>query len=149
MRGFVLLSLVLMPLSPRVGAQEPLTVTERAAVILNRVKPESAAEFELGLEQLRAALAAMAASPHPGRQQQAKGWRIYRAEEPAGSNVLYVFFLSPALPYGDYSFKNLLEESLPPPDAELALRRLSGSLAGPQTVLSLTATLPQSAKGRN
>jgi hypothetical protein len=140
MRGLVILSIVLMPFSAGVGAQEPLIVTERAAVILNPVKPDSTEEFELGLAQLRAALAVMAASPHPAKRQKAHGWKIYRAEEPLGTNVLYVFFLNPALPYGDYSFKTLLEESLPPPEAEVALRRLSGSLAGAQTVISLTPT---------
>ena len=148
MPALVLLSIVLMPLYDRVGPQEPLIVTERAAVILNPVKPDSTAEFELGLEQLRAALATMTASLHPAKRQKAQGWKIYRAEEPLGTNVLYVFVLNPALPYGDYSFKNLLEESMPAAEAELALRRLSGSLAGAQTVINLTPTQPQPTKSR-
>jgi hypothetical protein len=145
----IILSIVVMLLSGGVGAQDSLIVTERAAVILNPVKPDRTAEFELGLEQLRAVLAATTDSPHPAKRQQARGWKIYRAEEPMGTNVLYVFLLDPALPYADYSFKNLLEESLPPPEAEVALRRLSGSLAGPQTVISLTPTPPQPTKRRN
>jgi hypothetical protein len=140
MRELVVLSILLMLFSASVGAQEPLIVTERAAVILNSVKPNSTAEFELGLEQLRAVLAASTVGPDPAKRQQARGWKIYRAEEPMGTNVLYVFVLDPALPYADYSFKNLLEESLPPSEAEVALRRLSGSLAGAQTVISLTPT---------
>ena len=139
--------MVLMPLSARVGPQESLIVTERAAVILNPVKPDRTAEFELGLAQLRAALATMTASLHPAKRQKALGWKIYRAEEPIGTNVLYVFVLNPALPYGDYSFKNLLEES-PPAEAEVALQRLSGSLAGAQTVINLMPTQSQPAKGR-
>ena len=143
MRAFLVASaIVLAAIEPAV-AQQPLVVKDRAAVILNPVKPANTADFEAGVEQLRAVLAA---TSDPVRKQQAQGWRTYRAEEPMGSNVLYVFVLDPAVPGADYSFKSILEESLPAAAAETAVKRLAGSLGGVQSVISMrAASLPETA----
>jgi hypothetical protein len=133
MRELVIVCLVLASIAVPASGQERLVVTDRAAVILNPVKPDSTAEFEIGLAQLRAALEA---ASDPIKKQQAQGWKMYRASEPIGPNALYVFILDPAVPFADYSFKRLLD-SLPASEAEAALKRLAGSLADAQRVFSM------------
>jgi hypothetical protein len=133
MRELVIVWMVLAWVAVPASGQERLIVTERAAVILNPVKPDSTAEFEVGLAQLRAALEA---ASDPIKKQQAQGFKLYRSSEPVGPNVLYVFILDPAVPFADYSFKRLLD-SLPANEAEAALKRLAGSLADTQRVFSM------------
>ena len=144
MRDLVILSIAIASLAGP-AAQEPLVVNDRAALILNPVKPDRTEEFEAGLAALRAALES---TTHPVGKQQARGWKMYRAEEPHGPNVMYVFFLDPAVPFADYSFKKVLEDSLPAAEAAAALERLSGSLAGAQTVLSMKSQPPR-AEGKS
>lgn len=145
MRGLVALFMLFTLFPAPAASQQPLVVTDRAAVILNAVKPDSIAEFEIGLAQLRAALSS---ASDPVKKQQAQGWKMYRAEEPIGSNALYVFILDPAVPFADYSFKRILG-SLPPDEAEAALRRLSGSLADAQRVFSVKLQAIPPPPGKN
>lgn len=137
MRALLIAPAIVLAAIETAVAQQPLVVKDRAAVILNPVKPDRTADFETGVEHLRAVLAA---TSDPVRRQQAQGWRTYRAEEPMGNNVLYVFVLDPAVPGADYSFKSILEESLPAAEAETAIKRLVGSLGGVQNVISMRAT---------
>ncbi len=69
------------------------------AMVLNFIKPDKTADFELVISKLKEALAK---SDKPERKQQAAGWKVYKSPDPAGANVLYVFVIDPALKGADY-----------------------------------------------
>ena len=91
-----------------------------------------AKDFEAGLAALRTAL-----GNNPKRQEQVRGWRMYRGHEPMKGNTLYVFVIDPAIAGQDYWFKPILEEGLPPADAARAFQQLSSSLAASMNRLQL------------
>jgi len=92
-----------------------------AGMILNTIKPDKTADFELVVERVKAALLQ---SSDGTRKQQSAGWRVYKALEPgANSSVLYVFWLD-------------LYEAFPD-EAQDLYHKFSGSYSGGQTLVNL------------
>src|SRR6266536_3545907 len=77
-------------------------------VILNFVKADKAADFEMVLGKVKEALMK---STKPERKAQLNGWKTFKASEarPDGG-VIYVFIFDPAQKGGDYSVGNILVE---------------------------------------
>lgn len=105
----------------RASAQDPapaqppaapaLGFTAKAGMLLNTIKADKAADFEALMGQVKEALAK---SENPVRRQQAASWKVFKAVEPgAGGNVLYVFFLDPAVPDQEYDPSRLFNEAFP------------------------------------
>src|SRR5262245_17849036 len=63
-------------------------------MILNFIKPDKTADFEMVMGKLKEALQK---SEKPERKQQAAGWKVFKSPDPAGANVLYVFVIDPSL----------------------------------------------------
>ena len=83
-----------------------------AGMVLNFIKADKTADFEMVVAKLKEALAK---SDKPERKQQADGWKVFKAAEPgAGGSVLYVFIIDPAVKGADYSVSNILAEAFPP-----------------------------------
>jgi len=77
-------------------------------MVLNFIKPDKTADFEMVMGKLKEALAK---SEKPERKQQAAGWKIFKSPDPAGANVLYVFVIDPALKGADYQVSNIITEA--------------------------------------
>ena len=121
-RWTVLVLLVGVLLSPALGARtppvpqaaaakKPYVFASDAALILNFVKADKTAEFEMVMAKLKEALAK---SDKPERKQQAAGWTIFKAAE-AGPNgsVIYVSMMDPAVKGADYDVMLVLSEAFP------------------------------------
>ena len=105
-----------------------------AGLILNTIRPERAADFELVMSKVKEALQR---SEKPERSQQAQGWRVFKAKEPgAGNSVLYVFWVSPAVKGADYTVSTILSEAFPGEVQDL-YKKFSESFAGGQSMVNL------------
>jgi hypothetical protein len=106
-----------------------------AGIILNPVKPTATADFEAVMAKLKEALAK---SQDPTRQQQARSWKIFRAQEPGVDGaVLYVFIMDPAVKGADYSVTRALAEAFPT-EVQALYDRYSAAVAGPASLINLT-----------
>jgi hypothetical protein len=90
------------------AAPNPFVFPGDGGVILNFVKADKTADFEMVLGKVKEALAK---SEKPERKQQATGWKVFKASE-AGPNgaVIYVFVMEPVIKGGDYSVGQILVE---------------------------------------
>ena len=105
-------------------------------MILNFIKPDKTADFEEVMAKLKEALMK---SDKPERKQQAAGWKIFKAVEPAaGGNVLYVFIIDPAVKNADYTVSNLLVEGLGNnADTNALYKKYAEAYASGQNILNL------------
>jgi hypothetical protein len=90
-------------------AQSLYVFNSDAGVILNFIKPDKTADFEMVMGKVREALMK---SDKPERKQQAMGWRVFKATEggPNGS-VIYVSLLDPTAKGGDYQVGTILVDA--------------------------------------
>jgi len=107
-----------------------------AGMILNFIKADKTADFEEVMGKLKEALQK---SDKPERKQQAAGWRIFKAVEPAaGGNVLYIFVIDPSVKNADYTVSNLLVEGLGNTAETNALfKKYADAYASGQNILNL------------
>lgn len=103
---------VLAAAPSRAAAQAPTTQTFNAGagMVLNFVKSDKTADFETVMGKLKEALQK---SEKPERKQQAASWKLFKSPDPAGGNVLYVFFIDPGVKDADYTVTNILNEAFP------------------------------------
>ena len=82
-----------------------------AGMVLNFIKTDKTADFEMVIAKLKEGLAK---SESPMRKQQAQSWRVFKAAEggPNGS-ILYVSVIDPVVKGGDYSVVQILNEEFP------------------------------------
>src|SRR5437899_12001450 len=90
------------------AAPNPFVFPGDGGVILNFVKADKTADFEMVLGKVKEALAK---SEKPERKQQATGWKVFKAAEAGpGGNVIYVFVIDPSAKTAEYSVGNILVE---------------------------------------
>jgi hypothetical protein len=90
-------------------APSPFVFPGDAGVILNFVKPDKTADFEMVLGKLKEALAK---SEKPERKAQAAGWKVFKASEPGPSGaVIYVFVMDPVAKGAEYKVGDILVEA--------------------------------------
>ncbi|MEQ1869115.1 MAG: hypothetical protein ABL961_03725 [Vicinamibacterales bacterium] len=104
------------------------------AMVLNFIKPDKTADFELVVDKLKEALAK---SEKPERKQQAAGWKVFKSPDPAGANVLYVFIIDPALKGADYQVSNIIAEAFTGPEATDILTKYAGAYAQGMNIVNL------------
>jgi len=104
-----------------------------AGMILNFIKPDKTADFEMVMGKLREALEK---SDKPERKQQLAGWKIFKSADPAGANVLYVFVIDPAVKGVDYQVSNIIAEAFPQ-EANDLLKKYAESYAQGMNILNL------------
>jgi hypothetical protein len=89
-------------------AQNPFVFPGDGGVVLNFVKADKTADFEMIMGKVKEALAK---SEKAERKQQATGWKVFKASEPGPNGaVIYAFVIDPAVKGGDYSVGNILVE---------------------------------------
>ena len=81
---------------------------------------------------------ALQTSDDAERTQQAKGWKVYRAQEPGPNDaVLYVWYLDPTVPAADYAVSQILSEAFPA-EVQTLYEEYSGAFtAGGQLLINL------------
>jgi hypothetical protein len=90
------------------AAPNPFVFNEDGGVILNFVKADKTADFEMVMGKLKEALAK---SEKPERKAQAAGWKYFKANEPGpGGAAIYVFIMDPVAKGAEYSVGNILVE---------------------------------------
>ena len=106
-----------------------------AGMMFNPIKPEATADFEMVMGKLKEALTK---SQDPTRQQQAKSWKLFKAQEPGpGGSVLYVFVMDPAVKGADYTVSKILAEAFPT-EVQALYAKYSAAYAGGQSLINLT-----------
>jgi len=137
--GLALVMLFHVPVLAQTPAQQSATAgrvfASDAGMVLNFIKPDKTGDFEAVVARLKEALAN---SDKPERRQQAHGWKIFKAVEPAANGqVLYVFTIDPAVKGADYSVSAILAEAFPS-DVQSLYKQYAESYGGGQNVVNLT-----------
>lgn len=115
------------------------TFTAPTGVIFNVVRPERVVDFEMVVGYLQAALDK---ATNPSVQEQARGWRIFKASEPGpNGTVLYVFLMDPTVSGADYALGPILSDAYPD-QIEQIWKLYQGALAGGGSLLNLTPVKP-------
>ena len=81
-----------------------------AGMVLNFIKADKVADFEMVVAKLKEALAK---SAKPERKQQAASWKVFKSADPAGANTLYVYVIDPVVKGADYQVSNIIAEAFP------------------------------------
>jgi hypothetical protein len=82
-----------------------------AAMVLNYIKADKTADFEMIVGRIKEALNK---SAKPERKQQAASWKVFKAAEPGpNGSVLYIFMMDPAVKEVDYTIGAILQEAFP------------------------------------
>ena len=98
-------------------------------MILNFVKADKTADFEMVMGKLKEALAK---SEKPERKAQAAGWKYFKAGEPGPNGaVIYVFIMDPVAKGAEYSVGNILVEVLGATEGQALYKTYSDSYANP------------------
>ena len=121
--------------------KEPrMALTGAAGAFMFQIKPDQTATFEELIGKVKDALAK---SENPVRKQQLAGWKVFKAAEPSGQNVLYLAVIDPAIPAAEYDPLVILSESLGTnagtPENQEMLKKYAGVFAG-LSRLNLTPT---------
>src|SRR3954470_13534341 len=91
------------------AAPSPFVFNTDGGVILNFVKADKTADFEMVLGKLKEAIGKSQKPEHKGL---ATGWKVFKANEPGPNGaVIYVFIFDPATKGGDYSVGNILVDA--------------------------------------
>jgi hypothetical protein len=105
-----------------------------AGLIINTIKADKAADFEMVVGKLKDALQK---SDKPERRAQAASWRVFKAVE-AGPNgsVLYFFWFDPPVKDADYTVAKILAEAFPA-EVQALYKTFNEAYAGGQSVVNL------------
>jgi len=115
--------------------------TSDSGIIFNVIKPDKVADFEAIMARVKEALGK---SSDPKRKQQALGWRVFKGLEAGpGGNVVYVFFMDPAVKDEDYTVSGILTEAFPNEAQDLWAKYTACFVSG-QTMLNLQQTTSMS-----
>ena len=116
-------------------ASAPRVFGSTTGVVLNFVKPDKTADFEAVVAKLKEALEK---SANPQRKQQAAGWKVYKAAEPAaGGAALYFYIVDPVVKGADYSVSAILGEAFPPEQLTALYKQYSESYMSGQNFVNL------------
>lgn len=108
----------------------------QAGFLFNIIKPEKAADFEWFLGKLHEALQK---SEDPVRKQQAASWKVYKMAESSGGNIMYVYFVDPAVAGADYTATRIIAEVMPS-EAQAIYEKIKDAFAG-QSIANLSLVM--------
>ena len=103
--------------------------------MISAIKPDKTADFESVMARVKEALGK---SQDPQRKQQAAGWKVYKAAEPAaGGAALYFYIVDPVVKGADYSVSAILGEAFPPDQLTALYKQYSESYSSGQNFVNL------------
>jgi hypothetical protein len=119
-------------------AKNPFMFMSDGSLLINYVKPDKTADFEMVMAKVKEALAK---SEKPERKAQAEGWKIFKTDlpGPAGA-VTYFAIVDPVIKGDDYNMREILTEAFGVGDTNTIYKTLADSVAGQQLV-AMTLTL--------
>jgi hypothetical protein len=125
------------PAPQAVAAKNPYMFATDGALLLNFIKADKVADFDMIVGKLKEALAK---SEKPERKEQAKSWRVFKASEAgAGGAVIYVSVIYPAVKGADYTVSTILTEGFPAAEVNELLKKYSEAFGSPAgNLLNLT-----------
>ena len=119
---------------PAQQTYQPVTFPGDAAMALNYIKADKAADFEAAMGKIKEALQKSAV---PERKQQATGWKVFKSPDPAGEGqVLYVWLIDPVVKGADYGVGKILSEGFPA-DANTIFKQYADAYAKGQLKINL------------
>lgn len=119
-------------------AKNPFMFMSDASLLINYVKPDKTADFEMVMGKVKEALAK---SDKPERKAQAEGWKIFKTDLPGpGGAVTYFAIVDPVIKGNDYNMRQILTEAFGVADTNTIYKTLADSVAGQQLV-AMTLTL--------
>ena len=119
------------------GSSKPVLTFESDTVLVTLlIKPDKTADFELVLSKLKEALAN---SPKPERKAQAAGWRVFRGNQPAQGNAVYIMQIEPVVKGQEYDITRLIAEVFPV-EVQALFPRYRDAFAG-RSITKLTPLL--------
>ena len=111
------------------AAPSPFVFPGDGGVILNFVKADKTADFEMVMGKVKEALAK---SEKPERKAQAAGWKVFKASEPGPNGAaIYVFTMDPVAKGSEYSVGNILVEGFGNAEGQTLYKTYSDSYANP------------------
>ena len=125
------------PAAPAQGAQQVSNARifpNDAGMVLNFIKPDKLADFEMVMGKLKEALQK---SENPQRKQQAASWKVFKSADPAGANTLYVYVIDPVVKGADYQVSNIIAEAFPAAEANDILKKYADCYAQGMNILNL------------
>jgi hypothetical protein len=103
-------------------------------MVLNFIKADRTADFEMVMAKLKEALQK---SAKPERKEQAKGWKVFKSPDPAGANVLYVYIIDPAVKGADYQVSNIITEAFSGAEVNDILKKYAEAYAQGMNIVNL------------
>lgn len=129
--------------------EEPPKVpfTSPAGALLVQIKPDQTAVFEEMVGKLKSGLAR---TQDTTLRQQAESLKVYKAQEPFGSNTLYLVMVEPAVQNAEYELFGMLQKTMTPeelraPETAEMWKRYANAFAAGLSKLSLTPVTPSTA----
>jgi hypothetical protein len=132
--GLALALVTAPPMGAQDQAQPGLVFGSDAGMVFNQIKPDHTANFEMVMGRLREALYK---SEDPVRQQQAAGWKVYRSPATQNGNVLYLFFMDPAVRGADYTVSKILSEAFEYEEVTEIFKVYAAAYAAGQSLINL------------
>jgi hypothetical protein len=128
------------PAQPAAPATPKVAFTTPTGVLLVQIKPDQTAVFEEMIKKLKEGLAK---TEDATLKQQATGLKVYKSSEPFGPNALYVVWMEPTVPNGEYEPFAMLQklmtaEQLRAPDTAEMWKRYAAAFAAGLSKLSLS-----------
>ncbi|HTM23930.1 MAG TPA: hypothetical protein VL225_01985 [Vicinamibacterales bacterium] len=125
------------PVAPLPAVPASRKFTSDNGIIFSVVKPDKTADFEMVMGRVKEALGK---SQDPKRKQQALSWRVFKGLEAGpGGNVVYIWFLDPAVKDVEYTVTDILREAFPNEAQDLWSKYTACFVSG-QTMLNLQQT---------
>jgi hypothetical protein len=113
-------------------AKNPFLFMSDGSLLINYVKPDKTADFEMVMGKVKEALAK---SEKPERKAQADGWKIFKTDLPGpGGAVTYFAIVDPVIKGNDYNMRQILTEAFGVGDTNTIYKTLADSVAGQQLV---------------
>ena len=119
-------------------AKNPFMFMSDGSLLINYVKPDKTADFEMVMGKVKEALAK---SDKPERKAQAEGWKVFKTDLPGPAGAItYFAIVDPVIKGNDYNMRQILTEAFGVADTNTIYKTLADSVAGQQLV-AMTLTL--------
>jgi hypothetical protein len=116
-------------------AKNPFMFMSDASLLINYVKPDKTADFEMVMNKVKEALGK---SEKPERKAQAEGWKVFKTDLPGpGGAITYFVIVDPVIKGNDYNMRQILTEAFGVGDTNTIYKTLADSVAG-QSLVALT-----------
>lgn len=127
--------------APAEPAAPRFTLNGEAAIVTMLIKQDKTADFEFVLNKLKEALQK---SEKPERQQQAAGWKVFKASQAGPNNtVAYVMRIDPIIKGAEYDITMLISEVFPVEVQEIFAKYKDAFAGRAVTELSQFMTMQQ------